>query len=231
MALPVCRCSSQRGRSGAGAPSACGHRGNIVCENRFCISLLPLVIFEVDPVFRQTRSETETMPAAKRTTTSKGTKRASAAAANTASLVIKGARVHNLKNVSLELPHNKLIVITGVSGSGKSSLAFDTIYAEGQRRYVESLSAYARQFLERMDKPDVDFIRASLRPSPSNRRPRAGTPDPPSAQRRRSTTTCACCSPASGKPGVCTTDSRYSAIQCVPRWNASPHWPTEARCT
>ncbi|MEX1140462.1 MAG: excinuclease ABC subunit UvrA [Bacteroidota bacterium] len=74
------------------------------------------------------------------------------------SIVIRGARVHNLKNVSLELPRNKLIVVTGVSGSGKSSLAFDTIYAEGQRRYVESLSSYARQFLERMDKPDVDFI-------------------------------------------------------------------------
>ncbi|MBI1804760.1 MAG: excinuclease ABC subunit UvrA [Ignavibacteriae bacterium] len=73
-------------------------------------------------------------------------------------IVIRGARVHNLKNISLELPRNKLIVFTGVSGSGKSSLAFDTIYAEGQRRFVESLSAYARQFLERMDKPDVDFI-------------------------------------------------------------------------
>jgi excinuclease ABC subunit A len=71
---------------------------------------------------------------------------------------IRGARIHNLKNISLDLPRNRLIVITGVSGSGKSSLAFDTIYAEGQRRYVESLSAYARQFLERMDKPDVDLI-------------------------------------------------------------------------
>ena len=73
-------------------------------------------------------------------------------------IIIKGARVHNLKNLSLELPRNKLIVFTGVSGSGKSSLVFDTIYAEGQRRYVESLSAYARQFLERMNKPDVDLI-------------------------------------------------------------------------
>ncbi|MFI5251203.1 MAG: excinuclease ABC subunit UvrA [Bacteroidota bacterium] len=73
-------------------------------------------------------------------------------------IVIRGARVHNLKNISLELPRNKLIVVTGVSGSGKSSLAFDTIYAEGQRRFVESLSSYARQFLERMDKPDVDLI-------------------------------------------------------------------------
>lgn len=74
------------------------------------------------------------------------------------SIRIRGARVHNLKNVSLEIPHNKLTVVTGVSGSGKSSLVFDTIYAEGQRRYVESLSAYARQFLERMEKPDVDEI-------------------------------------------------------------------------
>jgi excinuclease ABC subunit A len=77
---------------------------------------------------------------------------------NKNSIVIRGARVHNLKNISLELPRNKLIVFTGVSGSGKSSLVFDTIYAEGQRRFVESLSAYARQFLERMDKPDVDII-------------------------------------------------------------------------
>jgi excinuclease ABC subunit A len=74
------------------------------------------------------------------------------------SIIVRGARVHNLKNVSVELPRNTLVVMTGVSGSGKSSLAFDTIYAEGQRRFVESLSAYARQFLERMDKPDVDFI-------------------------------------------------------------------------
>jgi len=73
-------------------------------------------------------------------------------------IIIKGAREHNLKNIDLELPRNKLIVFTGISGSGKSSLAFDTIYAEGQRRYVESLSAYARQFLGQMDKPDVDFI-------------------------------------------------------------------------
>ncbi len=74
------------------------------------------------------------------------------------SIEIKGARVHNLKNISLKIPRNKFVVITGVSGSGKSSLAFDTIYAEGQRRYVESLSAYARQFLGRMNKPEVDFI-------------------------------------------------------------------------
>src|SRR5688500_2830379 len=77
---------------------------------------------------------------------------------NRAPLVVKGARTHNLKNIDVSLPHGKLIIVTGVSGSGKSSLAFDTIYAEGQRRYVESLSAYARQFLERMEKPDVDRI-------------------------------------------------------------------------
>ena len=71
---------------------------------------------------------------------------------------IRGARTHNLKNIDLDLPRDKLIVITGLSGSGKSSLAFDTIYAEGQRRYVESLSAYARQFLSVMEKPDVDHI-------------------------------------------------------------------------
>lgn len=73
-------------------------------------------------------------------------------------IIIKGAREHNLKNINLEIPRNKLIVITGLSGSGKSSLAFDTIYAEGQRRYIESLSSYARQFMERMKKPDVDYI-------------------------------------------------------------------------
>ena len=71
---------------------------------------------------------------------------------------ISGARQHNLKNLHVEIPREKLVVMTGLSGSGKSSLAFDTLYAEGQRRYVESLPAYARQFLDRMEKPDVDFI-------------------------------------------------------------------------
>ncbi|MBP8073665.1 MAG: excinuclease ABC subunit A, partial [Bacteroidia bacterium] len=73
-------------------------------------------------------------------------------------ILIKGARVNNLKNITVEIPRKQLVVITGVSGSGKSSLAFDTLYAEGQRRYVESLSSYARQFLDRMEKPDVDYI-------------------------------------------------------------------------
>ena len=75
------------------------------------------------------------------------------------SIFIKGARVNNLKNIDVEIPRNKLVVITGLSGSGKSSLAFDTLYAEGQRRYVESLSAYARQFLGRMSKPECDYIK------------------------------------------------------------------------
>ncbi|HJP16624.1 MAG TPA: excinuclease ABC subunit UvrA, partial [Acidimicrobiales bacterium] len=73
-------------------------------------------------------------------------------------LIVRGAREHNLQDVDLDVPREKLVVFTGISGSGKSSLAFDTIYAEGQRRYVESLSSYARQFLGQMDKPDVDFI-------------------------------------------------------------------------
>ena len=84
-------------------------------------------------------------------------------------IIIKGAREHNLKNIDVEIPRNKLVVITGVSGSGKSSLAFDTIYAEGQRRYVESLSSYARQFLGQMDKPDVDYIEG-LSPARSEER-------------------------------------------------------------
>src|SRR3989454_11873579 len=74
------------------------------------------------------------------------------------SIIVRGARAHNLKSVDLEIPRDRLVVITGLSGSGKSSLAFDTLYAEGQRRYVESLSAYARQFLEQMEKPDCDGI-------------------------------------------------------------------------
>jgi excinuclease ABC subunit A len=84
---------------------------------------------------------------------------------------IRGAREHNLKNINIDMPRDQLIVMTGLSGSGKSSLAFDTIYAEGQRRYVESLSAYARQFLELMQKPDVDSIEGLSLPFPSNRKP------------------------------------------------------------
>src|SRR5437870_805957 len=100
------------------------------------------------------------------------------AATEAAHLIVRGARTHNLKNVDVSLPLGTLIVVTGVSGSGKSSLAFDTIYAEGQRRYVESLSAYARQFLERMEKPDVDRIEGispaiAIRQKNSIRNPRS----------------------------------------------------------
>src|SRR5271170_5073645 len=94
------------------------------------------------------------------------------------SIEVRGARVHNLKNISFTIPHNAITVVTGVSGSGKSSLAFDTLYAEGQRRYIESLSAYARQFLERIEKPDVDEITGiapaiSIRQKNSTRNPRS----------------------------------------------------------
>src|SRR5215467_4326666 len=99
-------------------------------------------------------------------------------AGEAADLVIRGARTHNLKNIDIAFPLGQLIIVTGVSGSGKSSLAFDTIYAEGQRRYVESLSAYARQFLERMEKPDVDSIEGicpaiAIRQKNSIRNPRS----------------------------------------------------------
>ena len=94
------------------------------------------------------------------------------------SIIVRGARVHNLKDIDVEIPHNALTVVTGVSGSGKSSLAFDTIYAEGQRRYVESLSAYARQFLERIEKPDADHIEGiapavAIRQKNTTRNPRS----------------------------------------------------------
>jgi excinuclease ABC subunit A len=97
---------------------------------------------------------------------------------STESIIVRGARVHNLKNIDFEIPYNALTVVTGVSGSGKSSLAFDTIYAEGQRRYVESLSAYARQFLERIEKPDVDLIEGiapavAIKQKNSTRNPRS----------------------------------------------------------
>jgi excinuclease ABC subunit A len=100
------------------------------------------------------------------------------ASASADAIVVRGARVHNLKNIDCEIPHYQLTVVTGVSGSGKSSLAFDTIYAEGQRRYVESLSAYARQFLERMEKPDVDAVEGiapavAIRQKNSSRNPRS----------------------------------------------------------
>ena len=97
-------------------------------------------------------------------------------------IIIKGAREHNLKNIDLTIPREAITVITGPSGSGKSSLAIDTIYAEGQRRYVESLSAYARQFIEQLRKPDVDYIEGLSPPFRSTRRQSTETPAPPSGQ-------------------------------------------------
>ena len=99
---------------------------------------------------------------------------------------IRGANEHNLKNISLDIPREELVVLTGLSGSGKSSLAFDTIYAEGQRRYMESLSSYARQFLGQMEKPDVESmwkaLKGFLRLFPLTRNPQTGTPDLQSGQ-------------------------------------------------
>ena len=97
---------------------------------------------------------------------------------NSKNIIIKGARVNNLKNVDVEIPRGKFVVITGLSGSGKSSLAFDTLYAEGQRRYVESLSSYARQFLGQMNKPECDFIKGippaiAIEQKVNNRNPRS----------------------------------------------------------
>ena len=111
-------------------------------------------------------------------------------------IIIRGAREHNLKHIDLVLPRNRLIVVTGLSGSGKSTLAFDTLYAEGQRRYVESLSAYARQFLERLDKPDVEAIEGLSPAIAIEQRTAGGNPGPPSGPKPRFTTICACCSPA-----------------------------------
>jgi excinuclease ABC subunit A len=105
-------------------------------------------------------------------------------------ITVHGARQHNLKNIDVEIPRNALTVITGLSGSGKSSLAFDTIYAEGQRRYVETLSTYARQFLDQMERPDVDSI--------DGLSPAISIEQKTTSRSPRSTTTCGCCIPPSG---------------------------------
>jgi hypothetical protein len=128
-------------------------------------------------------------------------------------------------NTTSRTSRDRLVVITGLSGSGKSSLAFDTIYAEGQRRYVESLSAYARQFLGQMQKPDVDQI-DGLSPGhfdrPEGRQ--RGTRDPPSARSPRSTTTCACCS-----PGSATRTARLAAARSSAR-ASSRSWTRYTSC-
>ena len=127
------------------------------------------------------------------------------------SIVIKGAREHNLKDVDVEIPRDKLAVITGLSGSGKSSLAFDTIYAEGQRRYVESLSSYARQFLGRWTSPTSTRSTACRPRCPSTKRPPPRTRAPRWARSRRSTTTCACCTRASACRTAPSAGARSSA--------------------
>jgi len=127
-------------------------------------------------------------------------------------LIVQGAREHNLKNITVEMPRNKLIVITGISGSGKSSLAFDTIYAEGQRRYVESLSAYARQFLGQMEKPDVDQIEG-LSPAISIA--------PLSERSRRSMTICAFSTLESGCPIAPNAAGRSRSRQRSKWWSLS----------
>lgn len=115
---------------------------------------------------------------------------------------IRGARENNLKNINLDIPRDKLVIMTGVSGSGKTSLAFDTIYAEGQRRYMESLSAYARQFLGNSEKPDVDQIDGLSRPLPLIRKPHPTIPVPLWGRLRRYTIICAFCMPGSVFPTV-----------------------------
>jgi len=131
---------------------------------------------------------------------------------------IRGARTHNLRNIDLDLPRDQLIVITGLSGSGKSSLAFDTIYAEGQRRYVESLSAYARQFLSMMEKPDIDHIEGlspaiSIEQKSTSHNPRStvGTVT-------RSMTTCVCCMPVPANR-VVPSMARTSRHRPLARWS------------
>ena len=136
-------------------------------------------------------------------------------------ITVRGARQHNLKNVNVSIPRNTLTVVTGLSGSGKSSLAFDTIYAEGQRRYVETLSAYARQFLDQMERPDVDAIDGlSRRRFRLSRRRLRGHLGLPWGRLRRFTTICGCCMRVWGSRIVRIAGrpiSRQSADQIVER--------------
>jgi excinuclease ABC subunit A len=150
---------------------------------------------------------------------------------STDSIVVRGARVHNLKNIDFEVRHNSLTVVTGVSGSGKSSLAFDTIYAEGQRRYVESLSAYARQFLERIEKPDVDVI-DGIAPAVCDQAEEYDAESSVHSRPRqpRSTTTCGCCLLASGAPIARPADAKSRKIRSMKSPTRFLRWILRRAC-
>ena len=144
-------------------------------------------------------------------------------------IIVRGAREHNLKNIDVEMPRDKLVVITGLSGSGKSSLAFDTIYAEGQRRYVESLSAYARQFLGLMEKPDVDLIEG-LSPAISiDQKSASATRARRSARSPRSTTICVCSSREQAALTAPTAAGRSSSRPCRRSWTQCRRMPEGSR--
>ena len=137
---------------------------------------------------------------------------------------VRGARQHNLRDINVRIPRNALTVVTGLSGSGKSSLAFDTIYAEGQRRYVETLSAYAASFLIRSSGPMSTPSRASAPPSPSSKKPPAAAPAPPSGPSPKSTTTCACSTPRWARPTARTAAAPSPAIPPNRSCSASSSW-------
>ena len=133
-------------------------------------------------------------------------------------IVIRGAREHNLKNIDLTIPRNQLVVLTGVSGSGKSSLAFDTIYAEGQRRYLETFSAYVRQFMGGLERPDVDQITDLALSSASSKRPLAKTHAQQSGPSRNCMTSCACLLHGLRMHLVCAQESPWFAFP-MRRWS------------
>ena len=141
-------------------------------------------------------------------------------------IVIQGARQNNLKNINLTLPRNQLIVFTGLSGSGKSSLAFDTIYAVGQRKYVESLSAYARQFLGQMNKPDIDKI-SGLSPAISiDQKSTSHNPRSTVGTVTEIHDTCVCCMRMPAELFVRIAENRYSARPSTRSWMHWKHWGT-----
>ncbi len=145
-------------------------------------------------------------------------------------LRVIGAREHNLKNITVEIPRDKFVVITGLSGSGKSSLAFDTIFAEGQRRYVESLSAYARQFLGQMNKPDVDSIEGLSPQYPLTKKALPITRVRRLARSQKSMTICGCSMPASASPTAQFADEWFRNNPPRRSWKISKRCPKTAAC-